>query len=1536
MRFITGFLFILLHFSTVLHGQLLKDDFNQASLDPTWQGGNTVDRSLGFTLNASGQLQSALPYGGTSIRKGYLSKPVTIPDLNLSVMEWQIKVKLDFTVSSSLYEKNHARVYLISNQADLNGPLQGYFLKVGDCIAVYKQDADKEELLAEGTSSIGTSEVAIRVERNKAGTWRVYLNEQLEISYTDNSFWVSIHMGIQIRYSSNSRRNSFYFDDFIVLRKPYLTALSVSSSNTLALHFSEWLEEASSIQTENFRTEPENPLVQVLVKGSEIQLTFENSFEPGQKTTLEIAGVSDKEGNHISPEWPLYTAFTYFLPDITPPQLLGVETIATDQLAVHFDEVLSESSATSSQHYHIYPGSLKPDRVVLSESGSEVILSFKEAFQVDRVYQLATWQISDTLGNQSDDTLRYIFTFEDRFPPEVDSVVVDSENSLQVVFSEWVAEGPASQPAYYLLDGQFHPVKVIGNPEAPQEVFLFFSEEIPPNKSIELRISSIEDQKGNIMESPVIRQVERDTKRPRLEEIHIESSKHLILYFSENIDKVSAEILNHYQLQPSENHPEYVKRDALDFSKVHLYFEDSLEYEKDYSLRVSQVEDCYGNNMYNSTKTFVYDVKAPNVKGYERLDTHTIQLQFSEKITLRSAQVKEHYYINTPFAPPDSLLLNTVTQKDLLLYWQEKFVEESTFRLSLTALEDLSGNVLRDTLTFPFSTSSLSIAKLNVLSPKKVEVQFTEDVNSTNLEARQFLLGGKWVPDSVQAYQDTLSDRLHLFFHETFPEKEPLLLEAWHMENMNGKQTEYLSGTLIYHSGIREIYVKTAFQLNIHLEKLPEGKTLKPSLFELGQEMIHPDTVFFNADEPSLLHLIFAEALIADSVYSLQILPFSAADWTVVPGSKHLVSLDKQAPRIATIEVLSLQEIEVHFNESLQEKFAKAFNHYQVGGQFPAEVVWQEETPWKVCLKFDKPWKEGQAYMLEVMNQKDLSGNLLVVEEFTFEVPLVPGWGSLSITEIMADPLPSQGLPGFEYLELRNTTGNTLSLEEYFLIFGEKEIALPKVDLPAGEAAIVCAQEYREDFTPYGTVLGISLWPGLSNSGQQLAIRNCYEELVFEVAYEAAWYQDLERSGGGFSLEMRDLDFPCALRNNWQASQAPLGGTPGQHNSHLVQLSDKRGPHLINAMAQDSLNLQLLFDEKLEPVSIAYAQFQIQPEIHVDSLSMDELNRSQVFLKLQSPLAKGQVYSIVVKNVRDCVGNTLHEAESRYFSLPQPAGSTDILLSEILFNPENGGVDFVELVNVSDKYIDLKNWQLANGHEGIIQDANPISGETRVLAPGSFLLLTSDMYQLQNQYPSASDSTWYSMALPAFSDTEGAVVLLNPHNQIVQWLDYHENMHHTLLEDVEGVSLERISYQEPENEAHNWTSASANVGYASPGYANSQSWENEGQVNSTDYFRLSPQVVSPDADGYRDFVNLEYQIPRAGWIASVTIFDAMGKEVCCLAKNETLGTSGVFRWEGVDSTGRKVRWGSYLVYIELFDLSGQVKKWMKEVVVYGN
>ena len=160
-------------------------------------------------------------------------------------------------------------------------------------------------------------------------------------------------------------------------------------------------------------------------------------------------------------------------------------------------------------------------------------------------------------------------------------------------------------------------------------------------------------------------------------------------------------------------------------------------------------------------------------------------------------------------------------------------------------------------------------------------------------------------------------------------------------------------------------------------------------------------------------------------------------------------------------------------------------------------------------------------------------------------------------------------------------------------------------------------------------------------------------------------------------------------------------------------------------------------------------------------------------------------------------------------------------------------------------------------------------------------------------------------------------------------LDYNSDFHFPLLRITKGVSLERISLSKETNLKSNWHSASESVGFASPTTQNSQ-WIDGGLSNN---FTLNTDIFSPDNDGYNDVLSLNYNLDKEGLIANVAVYDGAGRMVKLLVKNELLGTSGQFLWDGVNENNQKAAIGPYVIMVEITDIEGIVRRIRKTCVL---
>ncbi len=361
----------------------------------------------------------------------------------------------------------------------------------------------------------------------------------------------------------------------------------------------------------------------------------------------------------------------------------------------------------------------------------------------------------------------------------------------------------------------------------------------------------------------------------------------------------------------------------------------------------------------------------------------------------------------------------------------------------------------------------------------------------------------------------------------------------------------------------------------------------------------------------------------------------------------------------------------------------------------------------------------------------------------------------------------------------------------------------------------------------------------------------------------------------------------------------------------------------------NSGQLSLTFNKPVNSNSIYTTNFRLYDENNQTiAITQTQLAKgSDKSVEISFGKTNGIELSLSVSGITDLSGKTMNpDTKSFFYSFSPEVGS--VLINEVLFNPFSGGVDFVELVNVSEQIIPVNQLMLASRNDTLaLKQIYPLSTEKRYLGPGEFIVCTKDSAILSAQYFNHNPESFCMMkTLPSFPDDAGTVVILNDSLEVLDEFSYLTKMHSPFLADENGVSLERISLNKPTSDRNNWASAAASIGFATPGLQNSQM---ESEIEIKDEITPEPKVFSPNGDGYNNELKIKYRFGKPGYMASVRIFDAIGRQVNFLVKNESIAQEGSWLWDGKSGSGQKQNIGVYIILVEIFDQAGHTKAFKK-------
>ena len=314
-------------------------------------------------------------------------------------------------------------------------------------------------------------------------------------------------------------------------------------------------------------------------------------------------------------------------------------------------------------------------------------------------------------------------------------------------------------------------------------------------------------------------------------------------------------------------------------------------------------------------------------------------------------------------------------------------------------------------------------------------------------------------------------------------------------------------------------------------------------------------------------------------------------------------------------------------------------------------------------------------------------------------------------------------------------------------------------------------------------------------------------------------------------------------------------------------------------------------------------------------------------------IGRTEWFSILVRNTKqtgDCyyADDIIAEGEIDDSTETETADG-DLVINEIMFDPSEGGQEYIEIYNKDSLAADLSQIGLTTkNQDGEFLAPNKFPSFSSIEA-NDYAVLCKDADSLihfhQIEYTDNILSCNWSRKL---SNNGTTIYLIRATERkdsviVLDSVSYSPKWHHPLLDETKGVSLERINPNLPSNEPTSWHSASKDRGYATPGEQNSQYRDisNIGNTDTKQYVWLEQESFSPNGDGIEDVCLIHYLLPTEGYTITLRIFTPRGVLVTYPYKNSIASTEGVLIWDGTLTNNHVGEVGIYVIQCEFINPS---------------
>lgn len=428
------------------------------------------------------------------------------------------------------------------------------------------------------------------------------------------------------------------------------------------------------------------------------------------------------------------------------------------------------------------------------------------------------------------------------------------------------------------------------------------------------------------------------------------------------------------------------------------------------------------------------------------------------------------------------------------------------------------------------------------------------------------------------------------------------------------------------------------------------------------------------------------------------------------------------------------------------------------------------------------------------------------LEIYSVEININPG--DILINEIMFAPLGDEP----EWIELYNTSNHQINLKgSSFSDQGSVKHIVYYDCFVESESYMVITNSINDMYS-YGEVPNIyeTELPSMNNNSDIVCFSDSLGRKIDLLDYKN------ETGVVGKSLERINLRNPSDDIKNWSFSESGQGGTPGKNNSISKQEYDLELETVVFTptipMYGEYLNLTIgLRNQGIHPAAptikiLRQDDHNVYHEMYSEVFPLLEPD-TNTSININHLIVVDEPINLMIECVCNNDGNLRNNIKQ--LSVYPSYKDMTLLINEIMYQPENGEPEWIELYNFSNNTINLKGFKLFDSStesEGV-----GISKNYRV-APGDYAIISKNE-SISNYHDDLA--SFVNCDFETLNNDKDGVVIKDYYSNVIDSVFYGGNVN-----SIRGHSLERLSFFKTSTDSSNWVS-SLDEKKSTPGRENS-------------------------------------------------------------------------------------------------------------------